>query len=103
MSKMYIVKTFSFVVGEHDVVDLFVTKNKDFAESYVNRFNDIMSRYKQFYKTLEEHEYPDLLKEPDFIDDDIYYVLSEENDNFFDRWHKLNNFIRCYFEEIEVR
>jgi len=100
---MYIVR---YSIGSFDdftVNNIFVTKDKALAESYVIRFNDVMKMYKDFYKKFTYHRYPYMLEEPEYKDSDDDYGLLSEHIEYYDRWEELIDFNECFFEEIEVR
>lgn len=103
IKKLYIIR---YSTGSYDdfvVVNLFVTHDKSLAKNYVKRFNTIVENYREFYKKFEEHKYPDLLHDPEFIDDKFYYELTDENVQYYDRWYELKEFNECFFEEIKIR
>lgn len=103
MSKMYIVRYSTGAYDDFVINNVFVTGSISIAESYVTRFNDVINRYKNFYKQFEEHRYPELFKDPEYILDEDDYRLSRKHFEYYDRWYELKGFNECFFEEIEVR
>ena len=89
MEKMYLVK---YDVGnweEYYEVMLFVTGDLSLAEGYINRFNDLLERYRDFYRLVEGED-------GDFCDEG-------RNEDYFGRWKFLWSIGVCYWEEVEVR
>ena len=103
VKKAYIIK---YSLGNYDnnfIGNLFVTFDIEIAKKYVNRFNRIVSEYKNFYKRFEYHRYPFLKEDSDYVDSEDHYNLGEEHQKYYDRWVHLKNFNNCYFQKIEIR
>ena len=99
----YIVKYSTGSYDDYYEGTMFVTFDKNVAEKYIKRFSIMVENYKDFYKTLEEHDYPELLLEEDYVDSRNYYSLPEKCNEYWSRWWQLNEFNKCYIEEIEIR
>ena len=62
---------------------IFATISKKNAQKYVQKYNRVLEKWKVYYSQFEDKR----------------RVLSKN----FHRWHQINSFINCYFEEIDVR
>jgi hypothetical protein len=76
---MFIVK---YNYGEWDDftrVTIFVTQDENFAKRYVDRFNSILQRLKDYYNSIE---------------------ITEQ---LWERWYAVNHFSPAYYHKIEIR
>lgn len=90
MKKIY---TARYSSADHDGIDydIFVTENKALAEAYVEKFNSILKKWKDYYSQFEE----DI--------DGWVWIKEEHNELYFHRWHTLKGVNGCYVGEIEIR
>lgn len=89
--KIYIVR---YSGGDYDgryEVNIFATDKKTTATKYVTRFNKILKKWKEHYK---QYERDDLI---------MKWIKDEYLDLYFDRWDKLRNIDKCYWNEMELR
>lgn len=90
MNKIYIIK---YCGGSHDdwySTDVFVTDKKITATRYVTKFNNILKKWKEYYKQYEEKN-------------ENMNCIKDEYLEHFERWDNLQNITKCYFERIELR
>lgn len=99
----YIVKYSTGSHDDHYVGTMFVTFDKNVAENYVKKFSRMVENCKDFYRTFEEHDYSELISDEDYVDSKNRYSLIEKYNIYWNRWNQLDEFNRCYFEEIEIR
>ena len=69
------------------IVTLFVTFDEQIAIDYVNKFNSILEKWKNYYKQFEEDG----------------WIKEEFEAKHFRRWFKVHTITRCYYTKIEVR
>lgn len=84
---MYIVK---YSAGEWDdyyQVNIFVTADKELAEKYVEKFNSILKKWKDYFSQ--------------FVDE--YGLFKEEYEEMYDRYYVITKVDICYYNEIEFR
>jgi radical SAM superfamily enzyme YgiQ (UPF0313 family) len=89
MKKIYIVKYSS---GSHDdffVKEIFVTFNEELAKKYVDKFNFLFGKWKSYFYEFEDHEEE--------------WLKDEYINTMFERWYKIRNINKCWFESIELR
>lgn len=89
---MYIVKYSGGSVDDYYTANIFVTHDKSKAEEYVKRYNEILSKWREYYKKYEENS-----------GTSHAWIKDEFVNEYFDRWYQLNNVDHCYWEEIELR
>jgi Fe-S oxidoreductase len=87
MDIMYIVKYSGGEWDDYYTSDIFVTSNKEVAEKYVEKFNNILKKWKEYYSQ--------------FAGD--YGSIKEEYIEMYDRFYSLKGINKCYFKEIEIR
>jgi hypothetical protein len=91
-------KLFLVQYGEGDYPDyckviIFATPDRGVAKNYVVRFNTLLQRYKDFYKKFEvnnPHHFSTCLLKEEFYD-------------YYDRYIRLYDIDKCFYEEIEKR
>ena len=91
MEKMYLVKYSGGSYDDWFSEDIFITSKKYKATKYVNKFNRILKKWKEYYSQFEDDKYR------------FPWIKDEFVDKHFDRWNSLRKINKCYFEEIEVR
>jgi len=70
---------------------IFSTDDKNKAEKYVEKFNRLLEKWKNYYSNFEE-------------DDFGFIWLKEEYINkHFKNWNKIKNINECYCQKIELR
>ena len=99
----YIVKYSTGSYDDYYEGTMFVTFDRNVADNYVNKFNRMVENYKDFYRTFEEHSYPELLLDPEYTEVGDVNHLPAKYSKYWDRWWQLDEFNKCYFEEIEIR
>jgi hypothetical protein len=89
--KIYIVK---YTTGdcEHswDVI-IFATTKKSKAVKYAQKFNRILKKWKEYYSQYEYNVCG------------MKWIKDECITQHYNRWHKLREYSKCYWEEIEHR
>jgi len=73
-----------------DVV-IFATNKKSTATKYCTKFNRMLKKWKDYYKKFETEKYG------------VMTWLADEHFDKFNRWNKLQNISRCYYEVVSVR
>lgn len=89
--KIYLIKYYG---GSHDdyyAVNIFATKNKDAAMRYIEKFNNMLKKWKEYYSQFESGEFGHEWIKNEFVHTNIY-----------DRWYKLKNISGCDYDEIEL-
>ena len=84
---MYIVK---YSGGEYDdcyQVNIFVTADKELAEQYVDKFNNILKKWKDYFSQ--------------FLDENGFF--KKEHIEMYDRFYAITKVDICYYNEIETR
>jgi hypothetical protein len=66
---------------------LFITQNEQKAQEYCEKFNKIVEKWRAFYNQFQESE----------------YELKPEYEEYFERWHHLNQITLCTYVNIETR
>lgn len=88
---IYLVK---YCVGEWEdywETTLFATDSLLVAERYVDKFNSLLNKWKEYYKQFEEF-------------DGFGMCIKEEYvDQHFLRWSQINKIENAFYEKIEVR
>lgn len=87
----YLVKYYGGGWDDNYEVDIFVTNKKSKATKYVTKFNRILKKWKKYYKQFET------------VKCGIQWISDEYVQKHYDRWNKLRNITRCYYEEVEFR
>lgn len=85
---MYIVKYSAGSYDDWHEVDLFVTNSKETADKYVERFNNLIPKLKEYNKKFENKKKEWIMKK--------YW-------KFYNRWNKINDVNRCYYRELNER
>jgi len=80
--KMYIVRYCGGVYDDWYETNLFVTDKKRTATKYVTKFNKMIKKWRKHYEQ---------------------YVKDEYVEQYFDRWSRLQDINKCYYNEIELR
>ena len=87
---MYIVKYSAGSYDDWHEVDIFVTKSKETADKYVEKFNTLLEKFKIHNQKFEEGE------------EGWEWIKPEYSEKFFDRWYKIKEVNECYYHEIKV-
>lgn len=80
--------------GEYDdfyTSIVFATNNIKTAKKYIAKFNKILKKWKRYYSKFEQGE--GILR----------WIKEEYSESHYDRWYRLRNIDKCYFEEVEIR
>jgi len=88
MENLYIVKYSSGEIDERYNVEIFATMHKYVAIDYTIKFNEILKRWKHYYK---QYENPD------------GWIKDEYVEKYFDRWYCLKDVKECYVKILELR
>jgi hypothetical protein len=89
----YLVKYSGGYWGDSYEVNIFVTLDEKVAREYVNKFNRILQAYKDFYKKFEE-----------IVDLGIEITdISENYEEYSDRYSRLEQIDEAYYTKIEIR
>lgn len=91
---MYLVKYSSGSHDDYHQVVLFVTSDERVAKDYVERFNSVFGRFKEYYKKFNSGDNR-------WVDGD--WIGDEYAEDYFDRWYFLQELHEAYYEEIEER
>ena len=89
---MYIVKYSRGCYDDYSVVTLFVTDDKETAENYEEKFNNLLSKLKEHYYNKYEKD-----------DHGIQTIKYEYVTDKFESWHVISEINKCFFHEIEKR
>lgn len=84
---MFLVKYSGGGIDDPFSINIFITSDQDIAEKYVKKFNDILARWKQYYKKFEQQG----------------VIADEFVQEYGDRWWRLYDIKRCHYEIIQVR
>ena len=90
MEKFNEIFAVAYYGGEYDDYfnkTVFVTKNEQTAIDYVNKFNSILQKWKDYYKQFEEDG----------------WIKKEFEDGYFRRWLQIRNVSKCYYTKIQIR
>lgn len=99
MEKVFLVKWCSGATYNFYYENIFVTTDEQKAQSYVERFNNLLSEYRKFYSRYEEdHEL--FSREEGFFGRKL---KDEFIDRYFDRWCLLKRISFCTYEPVELR
>lgn len=79
--EVYVVKYYGGSFGDHYEKIIFATTDKEFAEKYVNKFNGILKKWKEYHTTNS----------------------TDSNYEHLDRLDSLDNIHECYYEKLELR
>ena len=93
---MYLVKYCGGTYGDFHSVNIFVTPNKATAIKYVEKFNRILKKWKEYYSQFEIKEGFGFNTLSFDVTNDYYYGK-------FCRWNTLSEIDECYYDEISVR
>lgn len=91
MSKCYIVKYYGGQYDSYYEVIIFATLNQKTAIKYINKFNGILKKYKDYYTQFEKKEHG------------YQWIRDEYIDKYYTRLSSLRDVTKCYYEEVEVR
>lgn len=72
-------------------VVVFVTNKKSTATKYVTKFNRILKKWKKHYEQFETNKFG------------MKWIADEHVKKHFNRWNKLQQITRCYYEEVSFR
>lgn len=84
---MYIVKYSTGSWDDYYQINIFVTTDKEMAEKYVEKFNNILKKWKEYYSQFK----------------DEYGGIKDEYLKMSDRFYSLMEINKCSFKEIEIR
>lgn len=70
---------------------IFATTDLSTAEKYVEKFNKLLNKWKEYYSQFEKDQ------------GSFKWIKDEYIDTHFYTWNKLNQITDCYYEEIELR
>lgn len=93
MNKLYLVTYSTGSYDDYFEVKVFATANKDIATKWIDRFNSILNKWKEYYK-----QYENTNTQPGYEWIEDKYV-----DLYFDRWYMSRKLNKAFFEEIELR
>jgi len=88
MDNIYIVKYSGGSYDGYYTRDIFGTADESTAIAYVNKFNNILNNWKAYYKKFEDGD---------------GWLRSDVDDEHFEKWYKLHQISRCYYEPLPVR
>ena len=89
MEKYFIVEYFS--EDRDGYIQLFVTKDEEYAKKYVKKFNTILQKCIDCYSRYEETDYGSS------------WIKNEYVEKYFDRWYSLRQIVEASYREIELR
>lgn len=87
----YVVKYCGGSKDDYYTAVIFVTNKKSTATKYCSKFNKALKKWKAYYEQFETDEFG------------IKWIADEYVEKHFNRWNSLQNIIRCYYEEVEIR
>jgi len=70
---------------------IFVTDKKTTATKYCSKFNNMLKKWKEYYKQFETDKFG------------MKWIADEHVERHFDRWNSLQNITKCYYEEVSFR
>lgn len=91
MKKTYIVRYCGGGYDDWCEANVFVTDKKTTATKYVTKFNKLLKKWKEHYKQYEGKKFG------------MDWIKDEHVEQHFDRWNRLRNITKCYWNEIELR
>jgi uncharacterized protein YnzC (UPF0291/DUF896 family) len=71
--------------------NIFATTSKENAEKYIEKFNRLLEKWKEYYSQFEEKE------------EGGVPWLKEKYMDKFRRWEQISDIIKCKYVEIEIR
>ena len=89
--KIYLVKYWGGEYEDSWNTVIFATHEKSTATNYVDKFNRILKKWKDYYEQFAD------------TSSGIRWIKEEHVKRHFERWRYLNDIRNCYFEEIEIR
>ena len=69
------------------VHDIFATTDEEKAKAYCEKFNRIISKWKNYWSTI-------VSKDDDWLDDDTYN---------YNRYHQITDINTAWYDKIEIR
>ena len=83
---MYLVQYSTGDWADHSAHELFVTHDEETARNYVNKFNDLVSRWSDYYSSLDLSDVPE-----------------ERNSIVWERRRMFEDIHNAFYTEIEIR
>jgi len=90
--RYYLVKYYGGMYDDYYNTNIFVTTKKSTATKYCAKFNNLLKKWKKYYKQYEVKKYGFMI-----------WIADEYVEKHFDRWDKLQNITKCYYEEISFK
>lgn len=92
MTSYYLVRYYGGSYEDAFNVVVFATKKKSTATKYCTKFNQMLKKWKDYYRKFETKKYGKMT-----------WITDEHINTKFYRWNKLQKIIRCYYEVVSVR
>ena len=92
ITSYYLVKYYGGSYDSYYSAVVFVTNNKSTATKYCTKFNKLLKKWKNYYKQFETNKYGIMT-----------WIADEYVEKHFDRWNRLQNITKCYYEEVSFR
>lgn len=87
---IYIVSYSTGSYEDYQEIILFATTKKSTATKYVTKFNKLVDKWYKYYSQYE--------------DDNMFgWIKQEYVEKYFNRWHKLKEINKAFYQEIEIR
>jgi len=87
-SKMYLVTYSLGSYEDYHEHDIFVTKSEEKAQKYIEKFNRILEKWKDYYNKAYR---------------EIRVISNKKEERISDRYFQLHDITGAYYEPIEVR
>lgn len=88
MKTAYIVSYWFGDTFDYYEFDIFVTEDKELAERYVVKFNNLLARLKEHYKRYENED---------------EWIKEEYDEIKFQGWQRVMECSNCNIKEVEIR
>lgn len=83
---MYLVQYSTGDWADHSAHELFVTHDEETARNYINKFNDLVNKWSDYYSSL-----------------DLSNVPEERNSIVWERRRMFEDIHNAFYTEIEIR
>lgn len=91
MKHIFIVYYYGGEYEEFEEKIVFATFDRDVAEKYIQKFNSILDKWKEYYSQFEDNGFH------------FSPYLKLEHEDKYDRWDKLNRITKCVYRKIQIR
>ena len=87
----YLVRYYGGSYDDYYNAVVFVTNKKSTATKYCSRFNKALKKWKTYYEQFETDKFG------------MKWIADEHVEKHFNRWNRLQNITKCYYEEVSFR